>query len=317
MTNMDMPPLSRRKLIVLAGTGVAISPPLLFGDAKKKGIVPTMIDSAAHANIETHPVRRNISVLEGSGGNIGVLTGKDGKLLIDSGFTVSKPKLTVALDGLSSDPITQLINTHWHTDHTDGNAWVHAAGAAITAHTNTKKHLSASTYVEGWHWTFPAAPAGALPATTFEDECKINHNDTNIALRHYDPAHTDSDIWVLFEEANVIHVGDTWWNGIYPFIDCSTGGSIDGMIQASDRNLKMVSDDTIIIPGHGPVGNKAALAEFRDMLEDIRSNVAQLKKQGKSLNETIAAKPTAKYDAKFGQFLITPAFFTTLVYSGV
>jgi glyoxylase-like metal-dependent hydrolase (beta-lactamase superfamily II) len=285
--------------------------------AKKKGIVPTMIDAAAHANIETHPVRRNISVLEGSGGNIGVLTGNDGKLLIDSGFTVSRPKLQVALDGLSSDPITQLINTHWHTDHTDGNDWVHASGAAITAHTNTKRHLATSTRVEGWEWTFPPAPAGALPATVFEDEYKIHHNGTSVVLKYYGPAHTDSDISVLFEEANVIQIGDTWWNGIYPFIDYSTGGSIDGMIQASERNLKVASNDTIIIPGHGPVGDKAALSEFRDMLVEIRNNVAELKKQGKSVSETIAEKPTANYDAKFGQFLITPAFFTTLVYSGV
>src|SRR5262250_3852291 len=109
---------------------------------QKKGIVPTMIDDAAQAKIETHPLRRGISVLEGSGGNIAVLTGKDGKLLIDSGFTVSKARIVPALDHLSSDPLTQLINTHWHTDHTDGNEWVHASGAAITAHTNTKKHLS-------------------------------------------------------------------------------------------------------------------------------------------------------------------------------
>lgn len=290
----------------------------LSGQAKDTaGIVPTMIDAARHANIQTHPVRRNISVLEGSGGNIGVLTGNDGTLLIDSGFTVSKAKLKVALAALSSDRITQLINTHWHTDHTDGNAWVHAAGAVITAHTNTKGHLATSTRVEGWQWTFPAAPEGALPATIFEDEYKIQHNDTNLALKYYGPAHTDSDISVLFEEANVIQIGDTWWNGIYPFIDYSTGGSIDGMIRASDRNLKVVSDDTIIIPGHGPVGNKATLSEFRDMLVEIRNNVADCKKQGKSLDETIAAKPTAKYDAKFGQFLITPAFFTELVYSGV
>ena len=320
MNHLDVTPLSRRQLIMSAGmniAAVAVSPRMLFGQDKTKGIVPTMIDAAAHASIETHSLRRNIDVLEGSGGNIGVLTGNDGKLLIDSGFTVSKRKLKVALDGLSPDPITQLINTHWHTDHTDGNAWVHAAGAAITAHTNTKVHLSTATRVEGWHWTFPPAPAGALPATIFEDECKIHHNDTNIALKHYHPAHTDSDISVLFEEANVIHVGDTWWNGIYPFIDYSTGGSIDGMIQACDRNLKVVSGDTIIIPGHGPVGNKAALSEFRDMLSEIRHSIAELKSQGKSLDETIAAKPTAKYDAKFGQFLITPAFFTTLVYSGV
>jgi glyoxylase-like metal-dependent hydrolase (beta-lactamase superfamily II) len=286
-------------------------------DQNKKGIVPTMIDAAAKATIETHPVRRNISVLEGSGGNIAVLTGKDGKLLIDAGFTVSKPRLTEALKKLSSDPITQLINTHWHTDHTDGNAWVHDAGAAITAHKNTKKHLSTSTRVEGWQWTFPPAPAGALPTTTFDDEHRVHHNQTNIALKYYGPAHTDSDISVVFEEADVVQVGDTWWNGICPFIDYSTGGSIGGTIRAAERNLSMVTGNTIVIPGHGPVGNKAGLVEFRDMLVAIRNNVAALKKQGKSLEETIAAKPTAKYDVKFGQFLITPVFFTTLVYSGV
>ena len=125
------------------------------------------------------------------------------------------------------------------------------------------------------------------------------------------------DVSVVFEEADVIHVGDTLWNGIYPFIDYSTGGSIDGMIRATERNLSVVTDKTVVIPGHGQVANKAALTEFRDMLTTIRNNVAELKKQGKSLSETIAAKPTAAYDAKWGQFLITPAFFTTLVYSGV
>jgi glyoxylase-like metal-dependent hydrolase (beta-lactamase superfamily II) len=281
------------------------------------GIVPTMVNAAAKAKIETHHLCRNISVLEGSGGNIVVLTGKDGKLLIDSGFEVSKRQITDALSNLSSDSITQLINTHWHTDHTDGNAWLHSEGASITAHLNTKKHLSTSTRVEGWDWTFPPAPPGALPVTTFNDELRIYHNDTNITLKYYGPAHTDSDISVAFEEADVIDVGDTWWNGIYPFIDYSTGGSIDGTIRAAECNLSMVTDKTIVISGHGPIGNRVGLTEFRDMLVAIRKNVATLKKQGRSLSETTAAKPTAAYDAKWGRFLITPAFFTALVYAGV
>src|SRR5215469_7498913 len=234
-----------------------------------------------------------------------------------SGFTVSKARIVEALNNLSADPITQLINTHWHVDHTDGNAWVHSAGATITAHENTKKHLLTSTRVEGWQYTFPPSPAGALPTTIFNEEHHLHHNDTSIALKYYSPAHTDSDISVVFEEADVIHVGDTFWNGIYPFIDYSTGGSIDGMIRATEQNLSLITDKTIVIPGHGPIANKATLAEFRDMLATIRNNVAVLKKQGKSLSETIAAKPTAAYDAKWGQFLITPTFFTTLVYSGV
>jgi len=285
--------------------------------AEETGIVPTMINAASQANIEVHPLRRNISVLEGSGGNITVLTGNDGKLLIDAGFTVSKPRIEPALDSLSADPITRLINTHWHIDHTDGNTWLHAAGAAITAHENTKKHLSTSTRVEGWSYTFPPVPAGALPTTAFRDEHRLRHNSSTLALQYYGPAHTDSDISVVFEEADVIQVADTWWNGFYPFIDYSTGGSIDGMIRATEWNLSVVTANTIIIPGHGPVGNKAGLSEYYDMLVAIRGSVARLKKQGKSLEETIAAKPTAAYDAKWGQFLMSPAIFTTLVYSGV
>src|ERR1700687_3343053 len=309
--------LSRRRFIAAAGLGVSTvcAPRLLF--AQETGIVPTMINDAARAKIEVHALRRNIRVLEGSGGNIAVLTGKGGKLLIDSGFTVSRVRIAAALNGLSSDPVTQLINTHWHVDHTDGNAWVHSAGATITAHENTRKRLSTSTRVEGWSYTFPPAPAGAIPTTVFDDDHQVHQNDTRIALKYYGPAHTDSDISVLFEEADIIHVGDTWWNGFYPFIDYSTGGSIDGMIRATERNLTIGTAKTIIIPGHGPVGNKTGLTEYHDMLVDIRKNVAELKKQGKSLSETIAAKPTAAYDTKWGQFLMTPAIFPGLVYSGV
>jgi glyoxylase-like metal-dependent hydrolase (beta-lactamase superfamily II) len=318
MNHPELPNLSRRNFIAVAGSAaaaLAFAPRSLF--AESKGIVPTMIDAAAKATITKYPLRRNISVLEGSGGNIAVLTGKDGKLLVDSGFTVSKARIVEALNSLSSDPIAQLLNTHWHTDHTDGNAWVHAAGAKITAHVNTKKHLSTSTRVEGWDWTFPPAPSGAIPTDVFDDEHGLQHNGTNIRLKYYGPAHTDSDVSVVFEEADVIHVGDTWWNGIYPFIDYSTDGSIDGMIRATERNLHVITDKMIVIPGHGPVGNRADLAEYRDMLTTIRNNVAMLKKQGKSLSETVATKPTSAYDAKYGHFLITPEFFTSLVYSGV
>ena len=318
MNNLDISHLSRRNFIALAGAAaaaIAFDPRSVF--AESKGIVSTMIDEASKAAITTYPLRRNISVLEGSGGNIAVLTGKDGKLLVDSGFSVSQPRIVEALNQLSSDPIAQLVNTHWHTDHTDGNAWVHDAGARITAHLNTKKHLCTSTRVEGWEWTFPAAPSGAVPSLVFNDEHRLLHNDTNIRLKYYGPAHTDSDVSVIFEEADIVHVGDTWWNGIYPFIDYSTNGSIDGMIRAIEQNLRAIADRTIVIPGHGPVGNKAGLTEFRDMLVTTRNNVAMLKKQGKSLSETVAAKPTAAYDAKYGQFLISPAFFTALVYSGV
>jgi len=285
--------------------------------AGMNGIVPTMINAAAKAKIATHRLRRNISVLEGSGGNIAVLTGNDGKLLVDAGFAVSRPALSSALTEISDHPIKHLINTHWHIDHTDGNEWLHAAGAAITAHENTRKHLSVATRVAGWSYTFPAAPSGSLPATVFNADSEIDWSDTHLLLKYYGPAHTDSDISVIFAEADILQVGDTWWNGVYPFIDYSTGGSIDGAIRAAEANVAAVTDKTIVIPGHGPVGGRSDLAEFRDMLVAIRENVAALKKQGRTLEATIAAKPTSKYDAKWGQFLITPAIFTGLVYQGV
>jgi glyoxylase-like metal-dependent hydrolase (beta-lactamase superfamily II) len=285
--------------------------------AAEDGIVPTMVNAAAKAKIVTKTLRRNISVLEGSGGNIAVLSGRDGKLLVDAGFTVSRPALSPALTAISADPIKQLINTHWHTDHTDGNAWLHDAGAAITAHENMRKHLSVATRVDGWNYTFPAAPSGAIPAKVFKTNSEMRWNDTRLLLQYYGPAHTDSDISVNFTDADVLHVGDTWWNGVYPFIDYSTGGSIDGSIRAAEANLRAVTSKTIVISGHGPVGGKSEMTEFRDMLVAIREKVAALKKQGRSLDAAIAAKPTAAYDAKWGQFLITPAMFTGLVYQGV
>jgi glyoxylase-like metal-dependent hydrolase (beta-lactamase superfamily II) len=309
--------ISRRHLLALAGFSVGgkllARPPL----SNQLNLVPTMIDAAAKAKISVQPIRRNISVLEGSGGNIAVLTGKDGKLLVEAGFAVSRPGITNALASINADPIKHLINTHWHTDHTDGNAWLHAAGAEITAHENTRKRLAVATRVEGWNWTFPAVPVGALPTTVFAAEHEVRRNDTRIALKYYGPAHTDSDVWVNFTDADVVHVGDTWWNGVYPFIDYSTGGSIDGQIRAAEANLAAFTNKMIIIPGHGPVGDRTGVAEFHDMLVTIRHNVATLKKQGKSLDDVIAAQPTAAFDAKWGQFLITPAAFAALVYQGV
>jgi glyoxylase-like metal-dependent hydrolase (beta-lactamase superfamily II) len=253
----------------------------------------------------------------GAGGNIAVLPGRDGKLLIDAGFAGARPKITSALASISSDPIKHLINTHWHFDHTDGNEWLHSAGAAILAHTNTRKHLSTTTRVEGWNFTFPPAPAGAIPTEVFDDERTLKLNGTTIALKHYAPAHTDSDISVHFTDADILHVADTFWNGYYPFIDYSTGGSIDGMIRATEANLAKVTDTMIVIPGHGAVGDKSQLAFYRDLLVSTREKVAALKKQGKSLDEIVAAKLTATTDEKWGNGFRSPKDFIGDVFHGV
>ena len=299
-----------------AATGGWLSPRQAYAEAR--GLVTLIKDSAATSPIVTHKLRNNISVLEGSGGNVAVLTGPDGKIMVDAGISVSRVQMTNALAALGSDPVTHLINTHWHFDHADGNAWLHSVGAKIIAQDNTRKHLSSIQRVEDWDYNFLPSPAGALPTEVFARDHKLKLNGASIGLKHYGPAHTDSDISVTFAEANIVHVGDTFWNGIYPFIDYSTGGSIDGMIAACDASLAAVNDDTIIIPGHGkPVSSKAELKAFRDMMAAIRDNVAKLKKAGKTRDETVAAKPTADYDAKWGQFVIDPGFFTRLVYEGV
>jgi glyoxylase-like metal-dependent hydrolase (beta-lactamase superfamily II) len=269
------------------------------------------------ANVTVQALRRNVSALIGAGGNIAVLPGSDGKLIIDSGYLGTRGKIADALSSLSPDPIKHLVNTHWHFDHTDGNEWMHSAGATITAHENTRKHLSTSTRVDDWNFTFPPSPAGAIPTDVFDADKTLHLNGAAIALKHYGPAHTDGDVSAYFGEADVLFTGDTWWNGHYPFIDYSTGGNIDGMIKAAEANLAMVTDKTIVVPGHGPVGGKTEMIAYRDMLTAIHDRVAALKGEGKSLDEMVAAKPTAAYDAKWGKGFVNGEFFTKLVYKGV
>ena len=318
MTTDTVVGITRRNFLASASLVAAttlVDPSHLF--AAGENLVEGARKGAANATITSQKLRGNISVLMGAGGNIAVFPGGEGKLLVDAGFAGARPKISEAIGRISSDPIRHLINTHWHFDHTDGNEWMHAAGAVIVAHENTKKRLSTSTRVEGWDFTFSPAPPGALPASVFKDEQTMHFNRANIALKHYAPAHTDGDIYVHFTDADVLHVGDTFWNGFYPFIDYSTGGSIDGMIRATEANLTKVSKSTVIIPGHGDVGDKAALTFYRDLLAGTREKVAKLKKQGKSLDEVVAAKLTSATDGKWGGGFMSPRQFVGLVYQGI
>jgi glyoxylase-like metal-dependent hydrolase (beta-lactamase superfamily II) len=309
--------LSRRHFLISASLAAAASlaPKLLL--AEEDVLVPSAFKEAAAAKITVQKLRRNINVLLGAGGNIAVLTGPDGKLLVDAEIVTARPNVAAALTGINADPIKQLINTHWHFDHTGGNAWLRESGASILAQENTRKHLLVDTRVEGWHYTFPAAPAGAIPSTVFKEDYAVHANDSTLVLKHYLPAHTDSDISVHFTEADVFHTGDTFWNRNYPFLDYSTGGSIDGTIRATEANLANVTEKMIVIPGHGDVGGRADLVLFRDVLVEIREKVAALKKKGMSVEEVIAAKPSARTDEQWGQGFIDPRRFLTLVYQGV
>jgi glyoxylase-like metal-dependent hydrolase (beta-lactamase superfamily II) len=299
-----------------AATAGWLSPREAYAEAR--GLVSLIKDSAAKSAISTHKLRNGITILEGSGGNIAVLEGKDGLVMVDAGISASQKQMTKALSDISADPVSHLINTHWHFDHADGNPWIGADGAKIIAHENTRKYLAQVQRVEDWDYNFLPLARSGVPQHVFSKEHTLKLNGDTLDLKYYGPAHTDGDISVMFGEADVLHVGDTYWNGIYPFIDHSTGGSIDGMIAASEANLAASTDKTIIIPGHGnPVSNRAELRDFRDMLVAIRESVAKLKRQGRTLDEVVEAKPTMAFDEKWGQFVIDPAFFTRLVYAGV
>jgi len=316
---------SRRRFLTntaVASAAAYFLPSTLFAQAAAAATdVPAVVAqgraAGAIAKITTQTLRGNVSVLMGSGGNIAVIPGKQGKLIVDSGYSTSRPQITAALTALSPDAVTHLVNTHWHFDHTDGNEWMHSIGATIIAHDNTKTRLSTPQEITAFQAHFPPSPAGAIPTKTFADKHTIHINGETLHLTHYAPAHTDTDISVYFQNADILHTGDTFFNGFYPFIDYSSGGSINGMIAAAERTIAMTTDKTIIIPGHGALANKADFVIFHDMLVATRDAVAAQKKQGKSVEETIAAKPNAAYDAKYGGGFLAPAVYVRLVYQGV
>ncbi len=265
------------------------------------------------ARIETVKLSDNLVMLSGPGGNVAVLHGPDGKVVVDTFVQTVWDKLKQTVDELGSAPITSVIDTHWHFDHTDNNQNFRQGGAEIIAHDNTKKRMSETHDVLGMHFT--PSPADALPTQTFASAHTLTANGEALDLVYVPPAHTDTDIYIHFSKANVLHMGDVFFNGIYPFIDQGTGGSINGMIGGVERALKQVDANARIIPGHGPLADRAALGRFRDMMVTVRDRVQKLKTSGRTLEDAIAAKPTKDLDAVWGKGFMPPDNFVTIVYS--
>jgi len=274
-------------------------------------------DQAKTATIEVVPVRGGITVLMGSGANVTVLNSPHEKLIVDAGISYSKANMLRALNSISSAPPRYLINTDFHWDHTDGDEWMRLMGASIIAHENTLNRLSVETRVDDWDFTFPTAPYDARPTFLVRFDKSMHFHGTTVEFKYYGPAHTDTDIWVYFVEPDVLATGDTFCNGSYPFIDNHNGGSIDGMIRAAQANVAKASEHTVVVPGHGPVGGRPDLIEFRDMLIAVREKVAALKSGGMSRAQVIAAAPTEGFDAKWGGSVIDGPFFTGLVFDGL
>lgn len=253
--------------------------------------------------IEAIKASNHVYMLVGAGGNIGVSVGEDGVFLIDDQFAPLTEKINTAIKQLSDQPITFLVNTHYHGDHTGGNENMQKLGATIIAHDNVRYRLETTPKRDG-----SMAPKGALPVITFNDKLSVHINGEKIGAFHVDNAHTDGDALLYFTKSNVLHTGDTFFNGRYPYIDLKSGGSVDGYINAVKLGLSLVDDNSKIIPGHGQLATKADYETFLTMLETIKTNILAEIKAGKTEDEVVKNDSITKTydDLGYGSGFINP-----------
>jgi len=269
----------------------------------------------AKVQIATEKLAEGVYMLKGAGGNVGVSAGADGVFLVDDEYAPLTPKVEAAIAAVSDKPIRFVFNTHWHPDHTGGNENLGKAGVLIVAHDNVRTRMTVEEFIKALGMKVPPSPKAALPVVTFNDAVTFHLNGDEIHAFHVPPAHTDGDSIVHFRKANVVHMGDLYFNGMYPFIDLGTGGSVDGMIGAADHALSLVDANTRIIPGHGAVSGRGELAAFRDMLVMARDRIKPMAASGKRLEQVIAAKPTRDLDEKWGKGFLKPEAFVEIVYT--
>jgi cyclase len=330
MDSPDKKLYSRRKVLsgAAALTGAAFLPSLLpnavarmaaAGYEQQTGTAPSDPLAAIRAMFGALPIQSQklsdkLTLLSGPGGNVAVLGGRDGKIVVDTFVANAWPKLKDALNALGSEPVKTVVNTHWHYDHTDNNAPLHESGATIVAHENSKTRMSETHELAVLGLKIPPSPAEARPQQTFKDTLELTANGETLTLAHLAPAHTDTDLYVHFEKADVLHAGDCFFNGIYPYIDAGTGGRIGGMIAANEKLLTLAGRDTKIIPGHGALAGKTDVEKFRDMLATARDRVQKLKSSGKTMGEAVAAKPFVDLDPVWGKGHFDGDAFAQIVY---
>lgn len=296
----------------------------LFKKSLSTCLLPLALATGVQANdhfdsveMKTIPVSDGIYMLMGEGGNIGVSIGEDGTFAIDDQYAQMATKITEAIKELSGETPRFLVNTHWHGDHAGGNQHFGEHGSIIVAHENVRESLKVEKSIKLFNMHKPPSPKEALPVVTFQQEMSLHLNGDDIRLLHVANAHTDGDAIIHFTKANVIHAGDTFFNGFYPFIDVDSGGGIAGMIAACDIVLALANDDTKIMPGHGPLASKADLLAFRNMLAKAQANIQALIDEGKSEAEIVAAKPLAKLDKEWGDGFIPTDVWVKIVHSGM
>jgi cyclase len=267
--------------------------------------------------IEATDLGGGIHMLTGAGGNLGVCVGDDGVFLIDDQYAPLSDKIKAAIAEISDGPIRFVFNTHWHGDHTGGNENFGASGSLLVSHANVRQRLSTEQFTEFWDRTTPASPEGALPVVTFTDSISFYYNDEEIVVFHVPAAHTDGDGVIHFTKANVIHSGDIIFFGLYPYIDVSAGGSIDGVIAGVKTLISLCNDETRVIPGHGPLVQLKEMETYLAMLEDVRGAVAVEMESGKDREAVKAAQPAAAYDAEWGQAWLTSDQFVEMVFDSL
>jgi len=274
-------------------------------------------DNFSKVQIKTEKLTNSTYMLTGAGGNLGVSIGADAVFVIDDQFAPLTPKIKAAIRKLSKKPVKFVLNTHWHFDHTGGNENFGKAGTLIVAHDNVRKRMSTAQLIEFLGMPIKASPKRALPVVTFTTDVTFHLNGDEVHVFHVANGHTDGDAIVHFKKSNVIHLGDIFFNKLYPFIDTSSGGSVDGMIAATDRVLSLANDDTKLIPGHGPLATKDDLQIYRDMLATTSTRIKAQIKEGKKLEEAIAAKPTAEFDAVWGKGFLLPSKFVEMLWKNL
>ncbi len=267
--------------------------------------------------VEAIKVSGNVYMLTGTGGNIGISAGKDCVFMVDASYAPLTGKIKTAIGTISSKPPKFVVTTHWHQDHTGGNENMAREGAIMVAHENVRKRLGSEQFVEFFNRKIPPVLESALPIITFSQDISFHLNGDDIFIFHVAPAHTDGDAVVHFRKSNVIHVGDLYFNGLYPFIDLSAGGSVDGVIAAIKQLNVLCDSNTKIIPGHGPLSDKAGLETYLKMLVTIRDRIANDIKSGKTLDEVIASKPTRDFDPIWGKGFLKPEQFVKIVYDSL
>lgn len=267
--------------------------------------------------VQSTPAGPGVHMLTGAGGNIALAVGEDYAFLVDDQFEQLSQRILDAVRRITDKPVRFLVNTHWHGDHSGGNQNMAKSGIIIVAHDNVRTRMSTEQFIAAFNSKVVPSPRGALPVVTFADGVTFHNGGEQIHVVHVPPAHTDGDAIVHFTRGNTLHMGDLFFNGRYPFVDLSSGGSFEGVIRAVTSALAYVNDSTKVIPGHGPLAGKADLVAYRDVLSGIRDGVAALIKQGKTREEVIRAKPGARWDATWGAGFMAPDVFIGHVYDSM